>query len=390
MKQLQHIVIVGGGFGGVKAALELANKPGFDVTLISASPHFSYHAALYRTATGRSPIEVVIPLRQIFAKVTNISLVLDTVVGVNPLRKLLRGEHGDEYRYDAVIFAMGNDVNYFGIHGMNEHSYAMSNIQQTLDLRTKLTSLFRQPGASPTIAIVGAGPTGTELAGELPQFARQVAQKYKTNQSRPKIVLIEAGDRVLPMFDPVLSAKAYKRLHSLGIQLRLSTSVNACRPGTLCLDGEDIRADAIIWTAGSSPVPFFAQHNRVFKLQRGRVVVDQYLQAQGHEGLYVIGDNASTPYSGMAQTALHDALFVTRNLRRQQAGTHLTTYRARHPIYVVPIGEKWAVYQSDTKQLSGYQAWLARRQADRWMFQNFLPYKQAIKQWRQGNQRARF
>lgn len=390
MKQIQHIVIVGGGFGGVKAALELSNKPGFDVTLISSSPHFSYHAALYRTATGRSPFEVVIPLHQIFANATNVTVVLDTVVGINPLRKLVRGEHGEEYRYDAVIFAMGNSVNYFGIDGMSQHSYAMSNIQQTLDLRTRLVSLFRQPGASPTIAVVGAGPTGTELAGELPSFARQVAQKYKTKLTHPKIILIEAGDRVLPMFDPVLSAKAYKRLHALGIELRLNTSVNACRPETVCLDGGDIQADVIIWTAGSSPVPFFAQHDRVFTIERGRVAVDKYLQAKDHEGVYVIGDNANTAYSGMAQTALHDALFVTRNLRRMQFGTEPTAYRNRHPIYVVPIGEKWAVYQSDTRQLSGYRAWLARRQADRWMFQNFLPYKQAIKQWRQANQRARF
>lgn len=388
MKDIQRVVIVGGGFGGVKAALELANKAGFAVTLISNSMHFSYHAALYRTATGRSPLEVVIPLHKIFERAENVEIVLDDIVGLNPRRKTVRSETGNEYRYDSLIFSLGNDVNYFGIEGMDKHSFAMANIQQTIALRSQLVKLFRQPAASPTIVIVGAGPTGTELAGELRQFARRIARRYGTRVSHPKVILIEGGDRVLPMFDPVLSAKAYKRLQKLGVQLRLNTRVNSCQPGSVCLDGEDITADAIIWTAGSTPVSFFALQSKVFQLERGKVIVDDYLRAKGQDDIYVIGDNASTPYSGMGQTAVHDASFVSRNLVRQRKGMRTVAYRTRHPIYVVPIGEKWAVYQSDKQQLSGYRAWLARRQADRWMFKHFLPYKQAIKQWRQANRSA--
>jgi NADH dehydrogenase len=268
---------------------------------------------------------------------------------------------------------------------MDQHSFAMTTIQQTIALRAKLIQLLKKPAATPTIAIVGAGPTGVELAGELQQFARRISHRYRTRLARPTVVLIEGGDRVLPMLDPVLSAKASKRLQKLGVQLRLSTKVNTCEPGKVCVAGEDIVADAIVWTAGSKPVDFYALHPRVFKLERGRVAVDDFLQAAGHEHIYVLGDNANTPFSGMAQTALHDAKFVARNLLRQQHGTPPVAYRAWHPLYIVPIGEGWAVMQSEKQQISGYRGWLLRRRADRWIFKNFLPYKAAIRQWRRGN-----
>lgn len=384
------VVIVGGGFGGVKTALELANKPGFEVQLISTQMNFEYHGALYRSATGHSPMEVVIPLKTIFRRSKNVELILDTIASINPKRKVLRSETGREYVYDLAILAMGNDVNYFGIAGMDQHSFAMTTIPQTIALRNKLVELFKRPIVSPTVAIVGAGPTGVELAGELREFARRVASKYNRHVVHPKVILIEGADRVLPMLDPLLSAKAYKRLQKLGVELRLNTKVNACEPGKVCVPQGDIEADAIVWTAGSAPVSFYAEQPRVFKLERGRVVVDKFLRAERHSDIFVLGDNANTPYSGMAQTALHDAKFVARNLLRARKGTPAVAYRPWHPLYVVPIGEKWAVLQTEKHQISGYRGWLARRRADKWIFRNFLPYKAAIKQWRRGNKMARF
>ena len=389
MKQTK-VVIVGGGFGGVKTALELANKPGFEIKLISTHMNFEYHGALYRSATGHSPMEVVVPLKDIFKRAKNVELVLDTIAGINPKRKVLRSETGDEYVYDIVIMALGNDVNYFGIDGMDKHSFAMTTIPQTIELRNKLVELFRKPGATPTIVVVGAGPTGVELAGELSQFARRVSHKYRNHLVHPKVVLVEGADRVLPTMDPLLSAKAYIRLQKLGVQMKLNTKVNSCEPDKVCVTGEEIEAEAIVWTAGSKPVSFYEDHPRVFKLERGRVVVDEFMRAQGHDDIYVIGDNAFTRFSGMAQTALHDAKFVARNLIRASKGTPPVAYRAWHPLYVVPIGEKWAVLQTQKSKISGYRGWLVRRQADRWIFRNFLPYKAAIQQWRRGNKIAKF
>lgn len=388
MKQTK-VAIIGGGFGGVKTALELANKPGFSVQLFSTHSNFEYHGALYRSATGHSPTEVVIPMETILKRAKNVEFILDTIAGINPKKQTIRSEVGNEYSYDVAVLAMGNNVNYFGIDGMDQHSFSMTTIPQTIALRTKLVELFKK-GKEPTVAIVGAGPSGVELAGEVQLFARRVASKYRGHVAQTKVILIEGSDRVLPMFDPVLSAKAYKRLQKLGVETRLATRVNSCETGKVCISGEDIEADVIVWTAGSAPVKFYANHPRVFKLDKGKVLVDEFLHAQGHDNIYVIGDNARTPYSGMAQTAIHDAKFVARNLIRQKAGQRTVKYRAWHPIYVVPVGEKWAVLQTQKNMISGYRGWLARRRADKWIFKNFLPYKSAITQWRRGTKMAKF
>lgn len=390
MTEKNHrVVIVGGGFAGVKAALELSNVSGFSVSLISTHTNFEYHSALYRSATGRSPLEVVVPLSSIFKRSHNVEVILDTIAGINPLRKILRSETGNEYAYDTVILAMGNEVNYFGITGMPENSYAISTITQTIALRAKLIELFRKSESTPKVVIVGAGPTGVELAGELRYFARMVSRKYHTHIAHPHIMLIEAGDRILPSLDPIISAKAYKKLIKLNVELRLSTIVNACEPGKLCIADGDIDADIIIWTAGSKAVGFYQQHPKIFALERGKVRVNEYLQSLGHEDIYVLGDNANTKYSGMAQTAIYDAKFVVRNMLRQRKGQRPVEYRNRFPLYVVPVGQKWAVMQSANHKISGYKGWVMRRRADRWIFRNFLPYKQAIKQWRKTNKLAR-
>src|SRR5690606_9788613 len=313
----QKIVIVGGGFAGCKAALELSNKKGYEVTLISTGANFEYHGALYRSATGRSPMEVTIPIKKILARARNVSFVQDTIERLDTKRQIVISETGNTYGYDVLILAMGNTVNYFGIGGMEQHSFAMSTVPQTIALRNRLTQLFKNAKDDPCIAIVGGGATGVELSGEIQNYARMVADKYRTKVKHPHVVLLEGSDRVLPNLDPVLSAKAYKRLKKLGVELRLSTKVNSCEPGKVCLDGEDLHADIIVWTAGSRAVDFYAAHPKIFELERGRVKVDEFLCASGHSNIYVVGDNANTPFSGMAQTALHDAKFVVRNLLRQ-------------------------------------------------------------------------
>ncbi len=389
-KQAQKIVIVGGGFGGCKAALELANKKGFEVTLISSTNNFEYHGALYRSATGRSPMEVVIPIKEILKRAHNVEFVLDTIARIDPAKNRLISVDGNEYHYDSVILALGNVVNYFGIEGMEQHSFALTTITQTIALRNTLTKLFRDPGSKPGIAVVGGGASGVELAGELQHYAHMVAQKYGNKAAEPKVMLIEGADRVLPNLDPILSARAYKRLHELGVELRLNTKVNSCEQGKVCLSGEDIMADVIVWTAGSRGVDFYSQHPKVFTMEKGRVKVDEYMRATAYGNVYVIGDNAFTPYTGMAQTALHDANFVAGNLIRASKNKKPASYRPRKPTYVIPVGPNWAVLQTDKYQWSGTRAWLARRQADKWIFKNFLPYKAAIKQWRRGNRLADF
>lgn len=393
-KKHLHIVVVGGGFGGVKTALELANKRGIDVTLISQGMNFEYHGALYRTATGRSPMEVVIPLRQIFKRAKNVSVVLDTITKIDPKMKRVESETGNIYAYDKIVLALGNVTNYFGIEGMEQHTATMTTVSNTMVLRHKLIALLRSKKQSIKIAVIGGGASGVELVAELPYFAELVAKKDKRPVKQLELTLIEGADRVLPLLDPRASDIAHKKLESQGIALRLNTRVNSCEKGKVCMDSGDISADLIVWTAGSRPADFYANNADVFTLERGKVVVDSFLRARdkknSHKDIYVIGDNAKTPYSGMAQTAIHDANFVARNFIALSRGMRLTLYRAWHPIYVVTVGPGWAVVQDGKKIVSGRIGWSIRRKADMWVFKNFEPYKKAIKTWRKGGKVAKF
>lgn len=390
MKSLK-VVIVGGGFGGVKTALELANKPDVKVTLITQRSSFEYHGALYRSATGHSPKEVSIPLRDIFADAKNVEVVLDTVVRINEQDRLVGGEMGEKYAYDFLVLALGNVINYFGIEGMDKHSYSMDNISSTLNLREQLKQQLSKESKKPLkVVVIGAGASGVELSGELHQFAKLVAAKHSIKPRKLDVTLVEGSDRVLPAFTERASRKAAKRLKKVGVKLRLNTRVNSCEPDKVCVSGDDLAADIIVWTAGASPASLYAKHPYIFELDRGRAVVDSHLRAVNQPYIYVIGDNAATKYSGMAQTAIHNALYVAGDILANQAGKRHRDYKPKPPIYVVPIGPGWAVYQKGSVVRTGRFGWRVRRNADLEIFRYFEPYEKAIKLWAAGNEMVDF
>ncbi|MBP9738993.1 FAD-dependent oxidoreductase [Candidatus Saccharibacteria bacterium] len=388
MKQkMTRVVVVGGGFGGVKTALELANKPGFAVQLISDNSHFEYHGALYRSAVGHSPMEVVIPLKDIFAHAKNVEVVLDSIGFVNAKKHCLASLTGNTYPYDKLVLALGNTVNYFGIPGVEENSEAMHNINSTIKLRTKLVELFSKKHSKPVrIAVIGAGASGVELAAEIPQFAAFIAKKHRLKVPHVKVVLVDGGDRVLPLLKPTASTKAEQKLKKLGVELHLNIKVESCDSGNVCMSAGNLGADLIVWTAGSKPSEFYAKNPDVFTLSRnGKVVVDEYLRVKNWQNIFVIGDNADTKYSGMAQTALYNALYVSKLLMKQHQQKAISKYRNKKPVYVITVGPKWAVAQIGNRVLSGRAGWSVRRQADLAIFRNFQPYREAIKTWRQAD-----
>ena len=391
-KKTTRVVIVGGGFGGVKTALELANKPGFSVQLISDNTHFEYHGALYRSAIGHSPMEVVIPLKDIFEEAKNVELILDSAGVIDAKKKRIGSLTGHVYSYDKAVFALGNTVNYFGISGLEAHTETMHDISSTIKLRTALVTLLSKASTKPVkVAIVGAGASGVELAGEIQNFAGLIAKRHRIKTPNVKVTLIDGAPRVLPMLSEKASAKVAKHLHSLGVEIHLNVQVESCEPGAVCLNAGDLKADLIIWTAGSKPVDFFANNSSVFTLGRaGRVVVNEHLNPTSDTDIFVLGDNADTKFSGMAQTALHDAKFVARVIEADQKNKPRPTYKPKQPVYVVTAGPKWAVVQNGKRLTTGYRGWLFRRQADLTIFKNFEPYKQAIKTWRHANRISKF
>lgn len=385
------MVVVGGGFGGVKTALELANKPGVSVQLISDNSHFEYHGALYRSALGHSPMEVIIPLKDILEHAKNVEIVLDKISVIDTKKHRLASETGNIYSYDKVVLSLGNSIDYFNIPGVAQNSEAIHSISSTIKLRTKLVALLSKKHTKPVrIAIIGAGPSGVELAGELPQFAKFIAKKYRIPTPNLSVLLLDSADRVLPSFQPSVSKRAQTRLKHLGVETHLNVEVESCESDKVCMRVGNLGADLIIWTAGSSPSPFFKNNGDTFTLNKSRVVVSKHLKPSNHRNVYVIGDNADTLYSGMAQTALNQAQFVAKAILDEISGHSHKEYKDIKPTYVVAIGQNWAITQQGNKVLYGRAGWAVRRSGDLAIFKNFRPYKEAIQIWRRANKMAKF
>ncbi len=388
----KRIVVVGGGFAGIKAALELGTTKHFAVTLIAPRSHFEYHGAMYRSATGRSPLEVVVPLAEIFADYPDVQVELDSVAELRPLTKEVECESGASYRYDQLIMAVGYVVNYFNIPGMAEYSETLYGISEAIQLRHKLVGAFRasQPGNPIEITIIGGGPTGVEVASDIRNFALLVAGKHGIEDLVVKPRLVEAAPRVLGGLSEEASRVALERLRHLKVEVLTDTKVKAAKMDSVDTDKGVLHSDVTIWTAGNKANPLFSFYPDLFSLDaRQRVLVNEYFQANLPD-IFVIGDAASTAYSGMAQTALHNAIWLADNLKRAERGQRQQAYLPLKPEYVVPIGGEWALLQRESDIVTGSEGWAARREADRWALENFLVYELAHKHWSQADRIAQF
>ncbi len=395
MMKKKRILAVGGGFASVKLALELAHDENFSVTLMAPHDQIEYHGALYRSATGRSPLEVVMPFREVFDSSPDVNVVNDLMTELRASTKEIKGMSGKTYGYDALVLGIGYEKEYFGTRGAREHTESMYTIYDAIALRSKLLRLFlRRAGGHCDVVIVGAGPTGVELAGDIETFASIVAEQYGVKAARPKVIIVDRCEHVLPMLSPRASAAAEERLKELGIKFIGRHAVDRCTSRHIALKGGRILpADVIVWTAGSRANPFFERYPDIFALDpKKRVVVGEYLQAN-NPNIYVLGDAASTPFSGMAQTAISDALQLAANFKRYVRGQDLVPYQPQTPLAVVPIGPEWAVVdQVDAKGrkhlLTGKKGWQVRRDADYFVLSNFLPPSLAKKHWERGLQIA--
>lgn len=375
-----HIVIVGGGFGGVKTALELGKDTRFKVTLISDKDHFLYYPALYGTATGGSHLESSVPLKTIFKDFPRVKVIRDQVTGIDHTRKLIVGKEG-QYQYDTAVFALGVVTTYFGIEGLAENSYGIKSIEEVDRLKAHLhDTLATDKHLDKNYIVVGAGATGVELSAALATYITCIARNHGLRRAKASIKLIEAAPRVLPRMSKRTSKNAIKRLRKLGVVVKTGSTVKAADSDSIMVNDQDISSHTIIWTSGVTNHPFFKKHTDVFELNdHGRVKVDHFMQAAPH--IYVIGDNADTPYSGLAQTALHDAGFLADHLKRLVGGRVLNNYHARKPPVVVPVGENWAVFEWGPLILSGFIASLLRRAADFIGYDDILPIGQALGVW---------
>lgn len=373
-----QVIVVGGGFGGVKAALELSKNKKTQVTLISDRPDFQYYPALYSTATGGSHLQSWVPLGEIFANHDNVTLILDTVTGIDKAAQTITTESGAVHTYKRLVLALGSVTTYFGIEGLDHYAYGIKSHDEITRLKQHLLRDFSTPnGADKHFLIIGAGPTGVELASSLGTYLKHLQEKFNKPQAHASISIIEAAPRVLPRMSEKASKKVERRLKSLGIHVELNKKVEAATADTLIVSGRPIKSHTVIWTSGVANNPFFAANADQFNLApNGRVIVDKHMRADKH--VYVIGDNAVTPFGGLAQTALHDGIYVAKQI----LGKSNKPYKAKQPPVVVPVGEGWAIFEYKWIRFGGWLGALVRQAADFVGYRDILPFGQALGTWR--------
>lgn len=378
----KHIIIVGGGFAGVKTALELAHDKACDVTLISDKDHFVYYPALYSTATGGSHLQSFVPLGEVFKTVPNVKIIQDEVVGIDTHRRHVVGASKKHYEYDMVVFALGVVTTYFGIKGLDTYSYNIKSAEAVAKFKAHLhDELVADKHLDKHYIVVGAGPTGVELSAALASYLKRIADNHHVRYTRIRINLVEAAPRILPRMSERASDLVYKRLRDLDVNVMTNQKVESQDDDSIIVNGKDIPSKTVVWTAGVSNHPFFAEHSDLFTLAKnGRVEVDEHLNAT--PDIYVIGDNANTPYTGLAQTALHDAQSVARIIKARIHGHPLPAYRAVKPPVVIPVGKNWAILEWGPIRLTGRLASWIRSIADMIGYDDILPIGQALGVWR--------
>lgn len=369
-----RIVIVGAGFGGLSAAHDLAGADA-DVTVIDRRNYHLFQPLLYQVATaGLSPAQIASPIRAILRRAANVRVVLGKVTGVDKERRLVRVD-GREVAYDQLVLATGSRHSYFGHDEWESVAPGLKKIDDATAIRRRVLTAFEHAESAETpearrrfltFVVIGGGPTGVEMAGAIAELAH-VALRYDFRTIDPRearVVLVEAGPRVLPAFPPALSAAAGTALERLHVEVRLGTPVSNCSESGVTIGGEHLPTASIVWAAGVA-ASAAAHWLGVDKDRIGRVPVGPDLTVPGHPEIFVIGDTASIagkdgkPLPGLAPAAKQQGAYVARVLRARLAGRPAPPpFRYRNYGTMATIGRRSAVADFGWLRLDGTLAWL--------------------------------
>jgi NADH:ubiquinone reductase (H+-translocating) len=367
-----RVVIIGAGFGGLSAAQRLVGAP-FGVTIVDRHNYHLFQPLLYQVATaGLSPGDIASPIRGILRRQRNATVVLAKVSGIDTGRKEVLAE-GRRIPYDYLIVATGAEHAYFG-HDWAPYAPGLKTIDDATYLRRRILLAFERAEieADPeerrrllNFVVVGGGPTGVETAGAIAELARRaLAADFRSIDPRcARIVLLEAGSRLLAPFDPALSEAARRSLVELGVEVRLGAAVTDCDCSGLSIGDERLPARTIVWAAGVKASPAAAWLGAASD-RAGRVKVAPDLSVPGHADIFVIGDAAAAagpdgnPLPGIAPVAKQQGRYVANVLTARARGRIPPPFRYRDFGSMATIGRKRAVAQIGTFKATGLVAWL--------------------------------
>ncbi len=375
---LPHVVIVGGGFGGLNAARALRRAP-VRITLIDQRNHHLFQPLLYQVATAAlSPAEIAEPIRGILRSQQNVEMLLGAVVDVDPAGRRIRLDDGEEIVFDYLVLATGATHHYFGRDDWATLAPGLKTVEDALEIRRRFFLAFERAERSPhpeersallTFVVVGAGPTGVELAGAMAEIARRSLRRdfRRIDPTTARIVLVEGTDRVLPGYPPELSARAEADLRRLGVEVRTGTMVTELKEGVVRMGEDSIRAATVTWAAGVQASPLGGRTGTETD-RAGRLLVEPDLSLPGHPRIYAIGDlslflsEEGEPLPALAPVAKQQGEHTARNIVRQLNGEPTEPFTYRDKGSMATIGRGAAVAVLGGRKITGFPAWLA------WLF----------------------
>ncbi|GIW87866.1 MAG: NADH dehydrogenase [Isosphaeraceae bacterium] len=370
--QWPRVVIVGGGFAGLAAAKTLKQAP-VSVTVVDRANHHLFQPLLYQVATAAlNPSDIAAPIRRILRHQANAQVLLGEVVAIDRARRCVQLTDG-ELEYDHLILASGATHSYYGQDQWEESAPGLKTIEDALEIRRRVLLAFERAEREDdperrrgllTFVIVGGGATGAELAGTLTIVARKtLARDFRRIDPRSaRVVLVEAGERILSGFDHALSESARRQLERMGVELRIGQRVTAIDASGVELGQERIEAATVIWAAGAAGSPL-ARSLGVPLDRSGRVIVEPDLTIPGDERISVVGDLMHREQDGrlvpgVAPAALQSGVWAARNVRRRLEGRPAEPFRYRDKGMLATLGRAAAVAQLGRWKFSGYPAWL--------------------------------
>jgi NADH dehydrogenase len=406
--RVHHVVVVGGGFGGLQAVSKLRRAP-VEITLVDRRNFHLFQPLTYQVATGAlSPGEIAYPLRAIFKRHRNVRVLLAEVADFDldarelHLRPVGAVPAPERLNYDTLIVAGGSHYSYFGHEDWRRHAAEVKSLESALAVRSRLLAAFEAAETEPnadardawlTFVVVGAGPTGVEMAGQIAELARDTLRRdFRTIDPRlARILLVEAADRVLTSFPPSLSAKAERSLQRLGVTVLTGRMVVGVDAAGVMLEGGDggaerIPSHAVVWAAGvmaSGLAGRFAELTGAELDRAGRVTVDPELTLPGHPEVFAIGDmvrvrdpgGEPVVLPGVAPVAMQQGRYAASVVRARLRGRECGPFRYRDKGNLATIGRAAAVADVKGVRLSGFLAWAAWLLVHLWYligFQNRL------------------
>jgi NADH dehydrogenase len=369
------VVILGGGFGGLYAAKALRGAEAH-VTLVDRRNHHLFQPLLYQVATaGLNPADIAAPIRSVLADQANTAVILAEARSVDVAAKTVALADG-AIRYDFLIVATGATHSYFGHDDWAPFAPGLKTLEDALEIRRRVFLAYenaeRETDAARrrewmTFVIIGAGPTGVEMAGALAEISRQALSSREFHHIDPKsarIILVEGTARVLPPYPPELSARAKQQLERLGVEVWTSAAVTAIDERGVSLGEERLAARTVVWAAGVQASPLVGSLG--VPLDRaGRVLVTPFLTIPGRDDVFVIGDLVALeqdgrPVPGVCPSAIQEGRHAARNVLRALRGEPLEPFRYRDKGSFATIGRGAAVaFMPGGLQLSGFVAWVA-------------------------------